>query len=94
MVKDIRDDNSKIVKTLKKGKKIDYKLLAKLKHKPKKLREILRKNNITSLASQKSHKMSSKQADKILKETKNVRDLKKLKSLIPDPKNSKYANVE
>ena len=33
-------------------------------------------------------------ANKILAATKNYKDLKKLKSLIPDPKSSKYENVE
>ena len=103
MVIDIRDDNANIVKTLKKGKKINFR---KLKHKPAKLVKMLKmedeaqamaksgKKGLKSSSLGQTHMMSKQKADQIMKATKNMKQLKKLKSLIPDPKSAKYANVE
>lgn len=89
MVIDIRDDNQNIVKRLEHGKKINYN---KLKHKPKSLKKFL-KSQIVAKAKKVEEPIALTQ-EVVHVSSKKVKDLKKLKGLVPNLKDAKYANIE
>ena len=89
ILKDIRDDNSSITKLIKQGKKVNYR---ELKHKPEKLSKLIQmENDVLSNNKNSEIKLSVNLAEDTSKKEKEI---KELKSFIPDPKDPKYSNVE